>query len=139
MFGADLEGDELAVGGECSGEPDGGVAAEGSDFEDAVCAFDGGEEMQEFALRGGDVDGGKAGFGVGLQGLIEDGVGGDEVLGDIGVDCGPEFVVFLFGLFVAHGERINGLCSLNFVTGLIALLGVIRVEFFGSIEEDDSR
>ncbi len=76
VMGVELEGDELAVGGKRAGEADGGVAAEGADLEDAVGALGFGEELEELALGGGDVDGGEMGGVVGGEGGVEAGSGG---------------------------------------------------------------
>ena len=59
VLGVEFEGDELAAGWERAGEADGAVAAEGSDLEDAVGALGFGEELEELALVGRDVDGGQ--------------------------------------------------------------------------------
>src|SRR5947208_17002958 len=66
VFFFGFEGDDAAAGGEAAGEEDGGVAAEGADFEDIFGALEAGEEHQQFALIGGDVDGGEVGIGAGL-------------------------------------------------------------------------
>jgi hypothetical protein len=99
VMGIELEGDELAAGGKGSGEVDGAVAAEGSDLEDAVGALGFGEELQELALAGGDVDGGEAGGGVGFERGFEDGVGRDKEGVEVVVDGGPEGFGFEGGGF----------------------------------------
>jgi len=93
VFGLELEGDELAVGGKGAGEPDGGVAAEGPDLEDAACALDAGEKVEQLALAGSDVDGGKTGAGVGFEGVFDALVGGDEGVGEVAVDGVPEVLI----------------------------------------------
>ena len=60
----EFECDDFAIGWERACKPDGAVAAEGSDFEDALGTLDAGEQVEEFALVGSDVDRGKTGAGV---------------------------------------------------------------------------
>ena len=84
--GRGFEGDDQAVIGERAGEPDGGVAAEGADLEDASGAGGACEEVEELALGRRDVDGGQAGGGVGRQDGVEDRVGREELAGDEVVD-----------------------------------------------------
>ena len=103
VMGVELEGDELAAGGKGSGEADGGVAAEGSDFEDALGALGFGEELQELSLAGGDVDGREAGGSVGCESRVEEGVGREEGGVEVVVDGGPEGFLLGWG----HG-RVSG-------------------------------
>jgi hypothetical protein len=91
--GVEFEGDELAVWRKCAGEPDGTVAAEGPDFEDAFCALHACEQVEEFALVGGDVDGGKTGAGVCLDCFVERFVGVNESVCDVVVDGGPKILI----------------------------------------------
>jgi hypothetical protein len=49
--------------------------------------------MKQLAVAGRDVDGGKAGAGVGFEGLLHAVVGGDEVIGEVAVDCDPEILI----------------------------------------------
>jgi hypothetical protein len=104
VMGLELEGDEAAVGRQGAGEADGAVAAEGADFEDAFCALHEGEEVEESALGGADVDGRKICGGVGGEGGFEDRVGRDEGVVEVVVDVGPDGVVV--GLL--HGEASCG-------------------------------
>ena len=90
VLGVELEGDELAVGRKGAGEADGGVAAEGSDLEDAVGALGFGEELEELALAGRDVDGGEVRGVVGGESGFEDGVGREKGGVEVVVDGGPE-------------------------------------------------
>ncbi len=112
VFGFDFEGDEFSVGGECAGEPCGAVAAEGSDFEDAAGRLHSREEVEEFALVGGYVDGGQAGGFVGFECGVEGRVGRDEVFDEILVDGCPEFLSHK-GRVVSH----NSLRNLNMGLG----------------------
>jgi hypothetical protein len=81
VFGIELEGDELAIGGKRASEPDGRVSAQGADLEDAARALDAGEKVQQFAVAGSDVDGGETSTGVGFESLLHAVVRGDEVIG----------------------------------------------------------
>ena len=66
-----FEGDEFSLRRKGSCEPDGAVAAQRSDFEDALRSLDAGEQVKELSLVRGYVDGGEFCFGVGLEGGFE--------------------------------------------------------------------
>ena len=106
MSGFDFEGDEFSVRGKSAREPDGAVAAEGSDFEDATGALHPREEVEELALVGGYVDGGQAGGFIELEHCGECGVGGDEVFNEILIDGCPEFLSHK-GRVVSHNSLRN--------------------------------
>ena len=99
----ELEGDDFAVGRKCSGEPYSAIAAEGSDFEDTFCSLDAGEQVEELALVGGDVNRGKTGARVRLDSFVERVVGMNERVGDIAVYGGPEILIHIV-------KRIKLLC-----------------------------
>ena len=80
VFGVELEGDEFAVGWECSCKPDGAVSAEGSDFEDSFGSLHSGEEMKELALGGLTSMDGKAGTCVRFECVIDGLIGGMRLL-----------------------------------------------------------
>ena len=94
-----------ATGGQGAGEPDGAVAGEGADFEYLACAVDAGDEVEELALGGGDLNLGHAGGDARLDNGIERGVRRQQGIGDVAVDGVP--------LVLWHGGppvRTNGGC-----------------------------
>src|SRR4029450_9142514 len=93
VFRVEFEGDELAVGGKRTSEPDGGVAAKGADLEDSAGARDTGKKMKKFALAGSDVDGGKTGAGVGFERVFNSLNRRDELIGEVAVDFVPECLI----------------------------------------------
>lgn len=97
IAGLELEGDELAAGGECAGHPDGGISAQGADLQHAARAGDVYEQRKKLAEAGGHIDGGKAGCAVCLERGDQRGVGRREERIQICVDLSPESV---------HGNRV---------------------------------
>ncbi len=90
VAGVELQGNQVSVGRQGAGQPDGAVAAEGADLEDAACAFELREKLEELALVGCDVDGREAGCCVGGERGVENGVVGEQGCGEVLVDGGPE-------------------------------------------------
>ena len=91
-FGAELEGDQPAAGGQRPGQPDGAVAAEGADFEDAAGADHPRVDVQELALVRRHVDRRQTGRGVRRPGSIEGRVVRDQPIGEVVVDAHPVLV-----------------------------------------------
>jgi len=89
VVGVEFQREEQAVGGERAREPEGAVAAEGAYLQDAAGMREAREQMQELALVGRNVDGGKPGGGVGGERSGEGGVVTAESVGEVGVDSGP--------------------------------------------------
>jgi hypothetical protein len=85
--------DELAVGGQSTSEPNGGVAAEGSDLEDAACALNARKKMEQLALIGSYVDSGKTGAGIGFERIFDTLVRRDQRVGEAAVNFVPEFLI----------------------------------------------
>src|SRR5208337_3174705 len=80
---------DLPASRERAGQPDGAVAAQGSDFEDAPRTGDLDQQGKESALKGRDVDGGQGGLAVGSESGFESSVGGDEQVAEVAVHLRP--------------------------------------------------
>ena len=70
-------------------QPDGGVSAEGPDLEDAPRTGDAGQQVQELAVDGGDLDRRKARRVLVVDGGVEGGVVTDEGLGEVAIHASP--------------------------------------------------
>ena len=89
VIGREFERHHLAALGQGAGEPDGGIAAQRSDFENAPRPGGAREHVQEFALRRGNVDARQAGGAVGRQRLVQRGVVRQQFFLDVGVHRAP--------------------------------------------------
>ena len=72
-----LQGEQFTIGGQLPGHPDGAVAAERADLQDAFGARHAHQQGQELPLIGGDVDRRKPGALVILQDLAEERIVGN--------------------------------------------------------------
>ena len=93
VSGVEFERDEFAVCRESASQPEGAVSAECADFQDASGSLDAREQMEEFALRGRDVDCREVGFGVCLNCVVERLIWVNEGVGEVVVDGGPKVFV----------------------------------------------
>src|SRR5437764_199425 len=90
MFLQRFERDELPAGREPAGEPDGAIAAERADLEDAPGVDEPREDPQEFAVCRGDVDLRQAGGVARLERSFERRVRLDQRFGNVAVDLAPD-------------------------------------------------
>ena len=78
-----------------AGQTNGAVSAKGADFEDACGVLNAGDQVEELALIGSDIDRGEAGAGICLYGFVDSLVGVDESADEVLLDGGPEILIHM--------------------------------------------
>ena len=85
---------QATASGQRTREPDCAVSAKRADFENRTCALNSGQEMQEFSLWRGDLNGGQTRLGASAEGRFQGRVRRNQQIGDVVVNGCP--------LFLAH-------------------------------------
>ena len=98
-----LQAHQPAALGQRARQPDGGIAAERADFQGVARPRHAGEQMEELALRRGQIDRWQAGRRVGGQRFLQRRVGPDERLDNIGVDRIPAVPAHDNALLILEG------------------------------------